>query len=326
MKRFVGLGLLAVTGCAAHRLPHPQATGNVPTYTEARRVDEELAQEEPIREEPVQEGAVQPSTPPSDATLLAAESPEVQAAVQQYTQTGEAPVIEKKSAQFVQYPFGLSQPVVSCQPLRMCTIQLQPGEQVVSLASGDQERWVIQPLYSGPASSRTTTVVVKPTEVGISTDLVIGTDRRKYHLALVARGNAYMREVRFYYPQEMVQQFTAHQQRQQEHERAIAARLPAVAVEDLDYGYTITGDATWRPTLAFSDGKHTYLKMPADLHTTEAPALFLSTPTGDTALVNYRVRAGYYVLDAVPDQAVLVRGVGNAQQRVVVTRQGRSGG
>ena len=81
MKRLVSLGLLAVTGCAVHRLPPPQAPVHVPTYTEARRVDEELAREEPIREEPVQEEAVQPSTPPSDATLLAAESPEVQEAV-----------------------------------------------------------------------------------------------------------------------------------------------------------------------------------------------------------------------------------------------------
>jgi type IV secretion system protein VirB9 len=69
-----------------------------------------------------------------------------------------------------------------------------------------------------------------------------------------------------------------------------------------------------------NDGTHTYLKMPATLHSTDAPALFVQSTTGENALVNYRVKGGYYVVDKLFDRAVLTWGVGNDKQTVTISR------
>src|SRR2546428_7773656 len=95
---------------------------------------------QPLTEAKRVEDPPAPAVAPSiDVTLLPADSPEVQAALEQYTKTGKAPVIEKKTAGFVRYPFGLSQPVVICQPLRVCDIELEAGEQILGTpVSGDR--------------------------------------------------------------------------------------------------------------------------------------------------------------------------------------------
>jgi type IV secretion system protein VirB9 len=60
--------------------------------------------------------------------------------------------------------------------------------------------------------------------------------------------------------------------------------------------------------------------MPATLHTTEAPALFVQSPGGEQAITNFRVKGGYYVVDALFDRAVLSWGVGSNKQTVTISR------
>jgi len=96
-----------------------------------------------------------------------------------------------------------------------------------------------------------------------------------------------------------------------------------VALEHLDDRYQIDGNTAWKPTWVANDGMHTYVKMPLDLRHSDAPALFVQTAGGSTALVNYRVKAGYYVVDTVFERAILTWGSGNDQQTVTITRAGR---
>jgi type IV secretion system protein TrbG len=301
---------VSVIGCVARRVPPPPAHTNIPPLTEAKRVEEPPPQ---------------PVTPPIDAALLPADSPDVQAAMQQFLTIGKAPLIEKKSAGFIQYPFGLSQPTVYCQPLQLCDIELEPGEEVIDLAAGDQERWVLQPLRSGPATHRTIHVMVKPTDDtrDMETAIVIGTNRRVYRVRLLSRRKGYIVNARFYYPQDLVQRFNTQQTENHVAAQTVAATLPPVSLENLDDRYHVEGDTTWRPTWVANDGTHTYLKMPADLRTSDAPALFVQTPGGDTALCNYRVKGAYYVVDKVFDRAVLTWGVGNDRQTVTIMRTAR---
>src|SRR5262249_32246109 len=196
--------------------------------------------------------------PPTDATLLPADSPEVQAALGQYTKTGKAPVIEQKSAGFVRYPFGLSQPVVVCQPLRVCDIELEPGEQILGTPAygdgGKDGRWVIDGFLSGPAGKRVPHVTVKPTDWHLATNLTIGTDRRVYYIALVSKANAYIRRIGFYYPEESAQKFTALRQDNHVAQEQATASLPLLALDQLDDRYRIEGTAAWRPTWVANDG------------------------------------------------------------------------
>lgn len=188
MKRLATLGVVFLTGCVAQR-PHPAVPPPSPSA-------ETTATSTPT------------ATPPAtDTTLLPADSPALQQALERYQKTGTAPVIDqRKTTGFVQYPFGLSQPTVYCQPLQLCDIELEPGEEVIDLAAGDQERWVLQPLRSGPPSKRTMHVMVKPVDDtrDMETAVVIGTNRRVYRIRLVSKRKGYIVHARFYYPQDMV--------------------------------------------------------------------------------------------------------------------------
>jgi len=298
--------VLVLTSCSAHRPSAAPAPHPVPVLAAATRVED---------------ATPPPVTPPSDAQFLSEESPEVQTAMQQYLKHGKAPIITKKSAGFVQYPYGLSQPVVVCQPLHVCDIELEAGEEVTGVpAAGDDERWVIQGLLSGPPQRRTPHVLVKPKFDGIGTNLTIGTNKRVYYVALVSKANAYMRKVRFYYPEDLLAQFNQHQD-PHEQPQTIAA-FPAITLDQLDDGYQIEGQTAWRPTWVANDGQRTYLKMPPDLHTSDAPALFVQTSGGSNALVNYRIKGSFYIVDGVFERAVLTSGSGQERQTVTILRAG----
>jgi type IV secretion system protein VirB9 len=306
MKRLVTLGVVFLTGCAPQR-PHPA-----------------LAPPSPVAE--IATARTSTTTLPStDAALLSADSPEIQQALERYQTTGKAPVIDqRKTMGFVQYPFGLSQPTVYCQPLQLCDIELEQGEEVIDLAAGDQERWVLQPLRSGPPSTRTVHVMVKPVDDtrDMETAVVIGTTRRVYRIRLVSKRKGYIVNARFYYPQDFVRHLASPTR-----EAAAAAPSPStaltIALDQLDDRYTIEGATPWRPTWVANDGRHTYLRMPSDLHTTDAPAFFVESASGHHTPVNYRVRNGFYIIDQLFERAVLTRGAGRDQDTVTITRTGR---
>ncbi len=282
-------------------------------FIEANRVTEKIA----IAESPEQRGS---------AEHLAQDDPELADAVRQFQETGRAPIVRKPG--FVRFPYGERQPILYCKPLRVCDIQLQAGEAVLNIALGDSERWIASKMESGPTGAREPHVIVKPTEFDISTNLVITTDRRVYHLGLIStqeeRGG-YFRSVRFYYPQETVQRWadaaaSVREGVRKEREREVA-RLPFVNPEGLNFAYRIKGDRVpWRPVQAFDDGTRVFIQMPGAMRVTEAPALFVRANGEDQALVNYRLRGRYFVVDKLFSQAVMVLGVGGNQKRITVSR------
>lgn len=305
----IGGGVAVFAGCSTTPELGPE------DFAEATRVTEEIAVAEPV-------------APPTDkAALLGDDDPELTEAVRQFQQTGKAPVVRK--AGFVVFPYGERQPILYCKPLRVCNIQLEAGEVVLNIAMGDSERWIASKMESGPENARQAHVVVKPTEFDLSTNLVITTDRRVYHLGLISsqeETGGYFRSVRFYYPQDTIQRWTdaasaAREGARKERERNVA-RLPLVSPEGLNFGYRIEGDRVpWRPVQAFDDGTRVFIQMPGAMSATEAPALFVQAGGGkDQALVNYRLRGRYFVVDKLFSEAVLVLGVGGKQQRVTVSR------
>ena len=79
-----------------------------------------------------------PKAPPS-GEFLYSESPEVQRAVEEFVENGKAPIIKRPG--FLEYPYGESQPIIYCQPLRACDIELQAGEEILGMSLGDKVRW-----------------------------------------------------------------------------------------------------------------------------------------------------------------------------------------
>jgi type IV secretion system protein VirB9 len=149
-----------------------------------------------------------------------------------------------------------------------------------------------------------------------------------------------MPRVGFTYPADTAAQWAGlrlHVSQQAALEQAMVARETAAPgaraangsqeyLANLRFNYAITGDANWRPVRVFNDGVKTVIEMPSTLPQGDAPTLVLVRKGGnvsndaDTTLVNYRVQDGRYIVDQVFDEAVLVVGVGNKQQRVTIVR------
>lgn len=195
-------------------------------------------------------------------------------------------------------------------------IMLQPGETLVSVASGDTARWVIGDTTSGSGEARQTHVLVKPFSAGLMTNLVITTDRRAYHIRLVSTAGTALSSLRWSYPQDALLAL----RRKVEAEQAAASVAAGIAVEQLHFDYAISGDRpSWRPLRAFDDGARTYLEFPATLGQGEAPPLFIVDGEGQAQLVNYRQRDRYYVVDRIFDAAELRLGL-KKQQVVRIDR------
>lgn len=201
-------------------------------------------------------------------------------------------------------------------PERVSEIALQQGESLVSVAAGDTVRWVIGDTTSGSGASRRTHVLVKPSAVGLRTNLVITTDRRVYHIDVESNARAAMASMSWTYPRDELLALRAA-------EAAAAAAMPVaegVAVETLNFGYSIAGDdPPWRPVRAFDDGHQVFIQFPAGLSQGEAPPLFVLGAGGRTELVNYRLRGHYYVVDRLFSAAELRLGE-RRQQIVRITR------
>ena len=96
--------------------------------------------------------------------------------------------------------FGSTLPTIVCAPLYVCDLALQEGEAVNDLNVGDSVRWKITPATQGAGDTLITHVMIKPTDVGLVTNLVITTNRRTYIVKLVSRERDWMPRVAFDYP------------------------------------------------------------------------------------------------------------------------------
>ncbi len=199
----------------------------------------------------------------------------------------------------VVFPFGHSQPTVTCAPLRACVIELEAGERVLATALGDTERWLIDQAGSG-AGGRTPLLIVKPTACDLGTNLVVSTDRRVYDLALDApacghRAARYTRHVRFYYPAALVARAEG------------AASGDAVRPESLAFTYRWSADGKipWAPAAVYDDGVHAFVRLGADARKGALPVLFLELADGSTAVLNYVVANDTYITDRVFARAIL---------------------
>lgn len=206
-------------------------------------------------------------------------------------------------------------------PERVTDIALQPGEVLGAVASGDTARWVIGDTTSGAGAGKRVHIFVKPYAAGLSTNLIITTDRRTYHVALASVRGTGMSALAWTYPQDALLAIKRS-------EEAAAAAAPVAAgldVDQLHFNYAISGDTPrWRPLRAFDDGRQTYIEFPVSLAVGEAPPLFLVGAKGEAELVNYRLRGRYYVVDRLFDMAELRLGTRH-QDVVRLTRIDEAG-
>ena len=236
----------------------------------------------------------------------------------------------------VEFRFGESLPTIVCAILQVTDVELQAGEVVTHINLGDSTRWTVESALSGSGSEQVEHLIVKPRDIGLSTSLVVTTDRRTYHLLLVSDETEFMHDVTFLYggtpPNPATQPAVAretpaavrissdppprHGQGDGKQVRLVS-REPA---DDADDSYTVAGKADWKPVQVYSKDGKTYLEMPSSMRHKEAPVLFEEKRWSwfhhEKVLVNYRVHGKWYVVDRVLDKATLVSGVGRGQEKV----------
>lgn len=191
-------------------------------------------------------------------------------------------------------------------PGQITDIALQPGEVLGAVAAGDTVRWVIGDTSSGTGDNRRTHVLVKPFSTGLSTNIVITTDRRTYHLSLASGDRSAMVALSWSYPQDQILALKAAEDRARE----VKPVATGLQIDQLHFDYVISGDQpTWRPLHAFDDGRQTFIEFPPSLAVGEAPPLFLVDEKGAAQLVNYRVQGRYYIVDRLFEVAELRLGL-----------------
>lgn len=216
---------------------------------------------------------------------------------------------------FVYAPGGLYQ--VYAAVGQVTDIVLQEGEALSdtgAVAAGDTVRWVIGEAASGNGTGRRTHILVKPTDPGLRTNLVINTDKRTYHVELRSTSATYMASVGWSYPQDEL--------------IAVRARIEAAAAvantqvqtgidpAKLDFAYRLSGaNPPWKPVEVFDDGAKTYLLFPETISQSELPPLFLIGEKNKAELVNYRVSGRYIVVDRLFSVAELR--LGTKRQQIV---------
>ena len=221
---------------------------------------------------------------------------------------------------YIIYPYGEVVPVITCRPLRMTDVALEPGEEIMGIHAGDTVRWQFSPSQSMKNGLAVAHIVVKPSQPGISTNLVIHTDRRTYNLDFTSsEGTQYLRGVAFsYQTNDLTYLFTSNNKKKasdKELEDKMQVNNFDVDLEDMYTKYNIINAAKvdWSPEAVFDDGEKTYISMPSRF--SETPAFYIVLAKKET-LTNFRVKGRYYIVDRLFDKAYMKVG----SRRVAIVR------
>lgn len=198
---------------------------------------------------------------------------------------------------------------IYCCPGYVTDIQLQLGEQIQKITTGDKSRWNIETFYSDVLEGGRWHIYLRPLQLGLETNIIISTDRHNYQV-LAATDTLYNPIVEWNYPGEA-----------QEYTLGFGVKgqkvLEVESVDKLNFSYVISKAKrySWTPNFVFDDGFRTYLNIPEDSLYKINPALFMVNQDGTLVFVNYIISNGNLVVDTigtefqlrVKDQVVRIR-------------------
>ncbi|WP_442765296.1 P-type conjugative transfer protein TrbG [Sulfurospirillum cavolei] len=227
----------------------------------------------------------------------------------------------------VVFLYGASMPSIVTAPLRLTDIALEPGEIIKDVRAGDTVRWLIDLSISGEEPNLVSHVIVKPTDKDLQTNLKIMTNKRVYTLNLVSQIKDYMPSVAFNYVNNIsatLESYKKTMKEKSESKNFKKTKDEAIPsnVDNLDFGYTVEGDAEFKPLRVYNDGIKTYVQMPKNLKFYEAPVLMiLDTKSDENQIVNYRLKLDTYIVDRLFNKAVLISNVGDKQEKITITKK-----
>lgn len=168
---------------------------------------------------------------------------------------------------------------IEAAPGYQVTVELAPDERVENVAVGDSGAWQVT------ANRRGNRLFVKPVQPGVTTNMMVVTDARRYNFELAPlSGGSMAWSVRFRYP-----------------DASAASANPAASGEAVQGRYRVRGDDALRPSGIHDDGVHTYIDWPEDR---ALPAIYAVNDRGREMLVNGMMRGGRMVIDSVQQKLV----------------------
>jgi type IV secretion system protein VirB9 len=176
-------------------------------------------------------------------------------------------------------------------------IEFAHDEEIKTISMGDSTAWLLN-----PSGFR---LFLKPIEQDATTNMTIITNKRTYLFELHARETDDIDDkdmvfiTRFVYP--------AGDDKGQ----TVSNYLDAVPSPESDPGkynlkYSISGSDVIAPIRIFDDGQFTYFQFRNK--NADIPAFFLTDDKGNEALINYRTRGDYIVVERVAKQFTLRHG------------------
>lgn len=185
-------------------------------------------------------------------------------------------------------------------------IQLAEDEGVIETpVVGDSAQWRVS---GGPRN-----LYVKPLRYDLETSMTLVTNKRTYQIQLVsgksASGDVYQK-VSFLYPDRDLE-IKLRKEAEAGAAEAEKVRLadqivaPNIDPTSLDFGFKIDGEASFKPTTAYTNGKFTFLVMP---ETQDSPAVFLLDEDNNPSLINYQVKGRVIVVERAARRLLLKLG------------------
>ena len=324
------------------------AAATVAAFAQSSQPIPPAAPTQPTQQAP--EVAVPPLQPRVPAQK-AAQSPRDKAladAVRRWEQTGQADALVGQGGD-VRVPYGYSRPVIPCAPLQVCAIRLIPGESITALAIGDTVRWMAQQTTAGD----TPVVLIKPTQGGIQTNIVITTDAgRVYYMHAIGKKDEYQPMTSFYDPDDMLRQQTAEAReierlkkrleqaeaaakqaradaekraQQQLEQMFVVEPTPGLDPTKLTFDYRCEANTRaardYLPQQVFASDTHTFIKLRPDAQ--DFPGLFAKSGNA-LAMLNFRRKGDYVIIDGAQKSFILAASVGANANLVECSRGGRA--
>jgi type IV secretion system protein VirB9 len=177
------------------------------------------------------------------------------------------------------------------------TVEFSPDERIENVSVGNSAAWQATP------NRRADHLFIKPVQAGISTNLTVITDARRYNFDLVTAygpepGLPYI--VRFTYP--------------------VVAAAAETVIPDEPTRYRLGGDRALRPAAMSDDGKFTAIVFPPDA---TLPAIYSVDAAGHEAIVNGAMRDGAYMIEGIAPRFIFRIGKARATAQRLTARRKR---
>lgn len=189
---------------------------------------------------------------------------------------------------------------IHCQTYHITDVVLEIGETITDTPfCSETDLWEIGTATREVAGEKQMHLMLKPSRTGMSSSILIMTDRRCYHIEAKSFNDHFMPVVRWVYPKKFEFNIAG------DGEKKVYTELGFVETEFISFDYRMKSSAvrrpSWLPKSVYDDGRRTYFVLDERTLHTKMPALFDKKKN----LINYRVKNNILIVDELIDKVTL---------------------